>query len=700
MPSTNSPMVARYGQGDWFGIVRQGTVVLLGPDTPASLIDTVWNGLASAPEAHEVLHEVTDAFGVSLSRIPPFGIIDAKDGLRVFLRGDLELTVQSTGARSGSGGEQVSGRDVTTWTERRFSSADAYSLRIASSTTAGGSLPLPDGPPLPLVEGVVRLSGVDVELTDGAALEEPVQPAAGVAATAVGVPGQANAVETAAEIPNQPDSEAPVSPAPVSDETVLGYPDADLGLTIAPHALAFGHGEEDAVDEESSAAPGDSAARSEGPAHDGPDSETSAEDGSGEPTLEPEVASGGAGDTPSAAVEGLEQGSGPGEVAGSDQAGGSDQPGGPELSDDSDQSGPDKPADSGPEPDVSEDSTGVSVHTSTTDPLLPTLETTTNYDHLWDKTVMRNIEDAAVRIADDSDEHDVPAPPAPKTTESPRSAPTVGEQAAGELAANGGSGVVPSPAAPAGPAAAPAEPTAAPLGVPALIDSVPWLRSSAGTAAPQGGPEAPGLAGPPAAVPASPAPPAQSMPEHDPDHDGQTIMKSSVADDLPTAASAPDQASAPAGNGPSVLARVCSQGHANPPTYPQCAACGVALSGDALQVPRPRLGRMRLSTGELIDLDQSLIIGRQPSVSRVQGGTMPRLVQVESPGGDISRSHVEVRLEGWHVMLCDLKATNGTVLIREGQAPRRLAQNEMAILLDGDIAELGDNISLRFEEIL
>ncbi|MFI2565897.1 hypothetical protein [Paenarthrobacter sp. NPDC018779] len=684
MPSSNSPMVARYGQGDWFGVVRQGTVVLLGPDTPASLIDVVWNVLATVPEAHEVLHEVTDAFGVSLSRIPPFGIIDAKDGLRVFLRGDLELTVQSTGARSGSGGEQVSGRDVTTWTERRFSSADAYSLRIASSTTAGGSLPLPDGSPLPLVEGVVRLSGVDVELTDGADLEEPVQPAAGAVATAVGVPGEANAVETAAEIPNQPDSEAPVSPAPVSDETVLGYPDADLGLTIAPHALAFG----------------------------------------------------GAGDTSSA--EGLEQGSGPGEVAGSDQAddsdqpggperpddsdqaGGpelpddSDQPGGPELPDDSDQSGPDKPADSGTEPDVSEDSTGVPVHTSTTDPLLPTLETTTNYDHLWDKTVMRNIEDAAVRIADDSDEHDVPAPPAPKTTEPPRSAPiegeqAVGEQAVGEQAANGGSGVGPSPAAPAGTAAAPAgpavEPASAPLGVPALIDSVPWLRGSTGTSAPQGGPEASGVAAPPAVVPTAPVPPApvqtaQSVPEHDPDHDGQTIMKSSVADDLPTAASAPDQASAPAGNGPSVLARVCSQGHANPPTYPQCAACGVALSGDAVQVPRPRLGRMRLSTGELIDLDQSLIIGRQPSVSRVQGGTMPRLVQVESPGGDISRSHVEVRLEGWHVMLCDLKATNGTVLIREGQAPRRLAQNEMAILLDGDIAELGDNISLRFEEIL
>jgi hypothetical protein len=173
-------------------------------------------------------------------------------------------------------------------------------------------------------------------------------------------------------------------------------------------------------------------------------------------------------------------------------------------------------------------------------------------------------------------------------------------------------------------------------------------------------------------------------------------MKSSVAASAgrPVPAAVED-----ASAGPTVLARVCSQGHPNPPTRSQCSACGAGLLPDAIQVSRPRLGRARLSTGELLDLDQSMVIGRQPSVSRVQGGVMPRLVQVPSPEGDISRSHVEVRLEGWHVMLCDLKATNGTVLVREGQPPRRLAQNEMAILLDGDIAELGDNISLRFEEI-
>jgi hypothetical protein len=50
-------------------------------------------------------------------------------------------------------------------------------------------------------------------------------------------------------------------------------------------------------------------------------------------------------------------------------------------------------------------------------------------------------------------------------------------------------------------------------------------------------------------------------------------------------------------------------------------------------------------------------------------------------------------------MLCDLKATNGTMLIREGQPPRRLGHGESMILLDGDIADLGDGISLRFEDL-
>lgn len=151
------------------------------------------------------------------------------------------------------------------------------------------------------------------------------------------------------------------------------------------------------------------------------------------------------------------------------------------------------------------------------------------------------------------------------------------------------------------------------------------------------------------------------------------------------------------GTGPMVVARLCRQGHANAPTRTVCSHCGSGLKDETEQVRRPSLGQVRLSTGEVFELDRSLVFGRQPSVSRVAGREMPRLVQVPSGGGDISRSHVEVRLDGWHVLLCDLRATNGTLLLRAGQPPRRLGEGETAFLLDGDVAQLADDVSLRFE---
>ena len=212
-----------------------------------------------------------------------------------------------------------------------------------------------------------------------------------------------------------------------------------------------------------------------------------------------------------------------------------------------------------------------------------------------------------------------------------------------------------------------------------LIDAVPWLTrsASAGAAQPSGFDEG--------------------------DHDGQTLMRGDLPDvpaalTAPSPASAPPPASAPS-TAPMVLARICRDGHANPPTSSACALCEAPLDEDAQEVQRPVLGRMRVSTGDVVELDRPVIVGRQPSANRVQGSVMPRLVPVHSASGDISRSHVEVRLEGWHVILADLKSTNGTVLLRGRQGPRRLGHGEAVMLLDGDIADLGDGISLRFEDL-
>lgn len=602
-----------YAPGTWLGIVRSRTVVLLGSDAPPALVHSLWDLLEDGPEVHEVLHAVTSSFGLSLAQIPWFGIVGFRDSLRVFLRGDLDLTVQLAG-----GPVDLNGRDVTTWTERSFAAPEWYRI----TAPAGG----PAGLELPLREGVVLLQSLTVALAD--------TPVAGSNEPAMVEPAVVQASIPQAAVPVRAAAETVVAETAGTETPVPG---AASGSMVGPEPV---------VEPEPVIEP--------------------------EPVVEPEPAL-------EAARAAAEHGASADTVMGVID----DDPGSAtELPESSQDAEPPSGADAG------QDSVPVEgpVH-------VPAHELTGSYDHLWERTVVRSIEDAAVRDDPDVEQEDAPAS-APAGDDGADAKAALEVPAAPELQ----TGSIP----PAPPVPEPETALPAPAG--GLIDSVPWRTGGDSPRSPQAPPSFNKPAGSlPAGGAGSQRPSlTRDLPGAEPlgfdgDHDGHTVMKSDLAG--MAAHPAPAVAADPDAAGPRVLARVCGQGHANPPTHSLCAACGLPLPSDAVQVARPRLGRMRVSSGELVDLDQSLVIGRQPSVSRVQGGVMPRLVQVASPSGDISRSHVEVRLEGWHVMLCDLKATNGTVLVREGQPPRRLAQNEMAILLDGDIAELGDDISLRFEEI-
>lgn len=679
-----------YVPGTWLGIVRSHTAVILGPDTPPALADSVWNLIAGKTEVYEVLQAITGSAGGNLSRIPPFAILDFTGPLRVFLRGSLELSVETP-----EGPAELNGRDVTTWSERSFAVPGACTLMIPGAGETGQ-------PELRLGEGMVLLQAIRLGADAGqGALEAPSAAAVSdggsiPAAGADGAPAVLAPDSAAHTVADSAAADLPVAAVAVdASGTAAVVPEAASDAAARPAADS---GAPDAVDV---ALPGTAVA----PGH----AEVSVEtvyavlDEDGEYADHGGAQQSGAGE--SGAVDSDPAANGSAEEGAADNASG--ETGGPE------------PEATGLDMDGADRDAQAAVPGAADLPAA--IDLTSSYDHLWERTVMRNIEDAAVREEPDEDDHE--SAPAIEAA-APHSAIEADADAAEEQAPKHPlphdeedaeaiqDGAVPRPADAPKPATG------------LLIESVPWRTGGAGNAqtpAPEPFTPAPGSNGTsPAAPPAFGAPaPAQqavtaqpnsyppapgagpSPTDFDDDHDGQTVMKSS----LPTGQQAPatpggpgTDGSAPA-SGPLVLARVCPQGHANPPIRSACTACGASLPQDAVQVGRPRLGRMRLSTGELLDLDQSLVIGRQPSVSRVQGGGMPRLVQVPSPSGDISRSHVEVRLEGWHVMLCDLKATNGTVLVRQGQPPRRLAQNEMAILLDGDIAELGDNISLRFEEI-
>ena len=250
------------------------------------------------------------------------------------------------------------------------------------------------------------------------------------------------------------------------------------------------------------------------------------------------------------------------------------------------------------------------------------------YDHLWGATVVKSVEQAAVRLDDDESSDE----------ESPSAAP-----------------VTPTAAAPASPAEPPAVASFTP-------PESPKPSSREWTAPPPTGliDRVPGFAGVGAAAtdwneqstPAAPAAPAPS----ESDHDGLTVTVSELE-----------------------------------------AMRRLETADEAATTGGP--GRIVLATGEVISLDRPVIVGRRPRAQRVQGDVLPHLVTVPSPEQDVSRSHLEVRVEGRHVLVVDLDTTNGSVLHRAGTPPLRLSPGEAVLVLNGDIVDIGDGVTLLFEEL-
>ncbi|MDO5753332.1 FHA domain-containing protein [Arthrobacter sp.] len=691
-----------YRTGSWMGIVRNGSVIALHGQTDPAIVSHLWEFLGHQPTIHGVLNEVTEKFGTGLTGLPDFAIVVQSDRLHAILRGDITLL-----AYTGDAEDVVSGRDVTTWSERSLVLPNSFVLTMAEPGITGEPLVLPIG------EAVVALQSLNMHLTGPSAFsthDGGLVASAPVEAAAEQAVDNDDAAEGALALQKELEPDPGLELEPELDP-VPGH-----GLDAQQEPLEDEHGGEEPVGEEQGSetqvaggfAMAAEAANAEWTAQLAPVHAPDSVEPDLNRTIRPEQG------------EDLEQGEArereedgelsaleaPAEVAPEEEAPGDQTPG-----------------------DPTPDTSAVAAAEAADDGF------TTNYDYLFGATVAKSVEDAAVRLDEDGQPVEAntghampPLPPqlpvarngsedsgssgdaaqpgaqvagaqddstqdsAAQGDRSQAAGSPVGFAAAG--AAAGGSsamGSVPGARNP-GPSSwqnqASAELAQGTENAGLLIDSVPWRNGA--TAATPAAPTAPVA---PTAEPHSP-----SDEPYDPDHDGHTVMRSDVTGARPQPVTESLDSRPP--SGPMVLARLCPNGHANPPSRSLCSDCGIGINSEPREVGRPRLGTMHISSGEVIELDHSLIIGRQPSVSRVMGGAMPRLVRVTSGNDDISRSHVEVRLDGWDVLLVDLKATNGTVLVREGQSPRRLSQGEEAILLNGDIAELGDGVSLLFDGLL
>lgn len=110
-------------------------------------------------------------------------------------------------------------------------------------------------------------------------------------------------------------------------------------------------------------------------------------------------------------------------------------------------------------------------------------------------------------------------------------------------------------------------------------------------------------------------------------------------------------------------------------------------------------GFVRFSHGEKVELGNTIVVGRKPSHEGSGAEPQARMISVPSPSKDISRNHVMIRVEQGHVTALDLDSVNGTVLKRAGQQDRDLVPFQTTLILSDDILDLGDGVSLAFEQI-
>lgn len=203
----------------------------------------------------------------------------------------------------------------------------------------------------------------------------------------------------------------------------------------------------------------------------------------------------------------------------------------------------------------------------------------------------------------------------------------------------------------------------------------------------------------PPAPPAPPGPPAPQPARPEPVHDTIAAEPDDAELTVDRSALLAARNAALDGPGPRVMAVLCTSGHPSPPHADRCRVCGQPIPAqEPFEMPRPTLGILRLSTGDIVTLDRNVLLGRAPKpADGLPPEEQPHVVKVPSPDRDVSRNHVEVLVEGWHVLIRDLGTTNGTTVALPGESPVRLRANDQQSLEPGSVVSMADEVSFTYE---
>lgn len=621
--------------GQYPAAVTERGIVVLEPGNEERA-QRLWELMLEGADLAILLQELTSAFASNLAALPSFvAIMDESDGAHLAVRGAFEVVVDGP-----EGPTSVIGGNVITWSEHRFRTHSGW--RIATPVDA----PMPEAPQWQALSAVLPVatlaSGTVGEVACGTPADSPVESVGWDEAT--------------------PASSKTLSSESVSSARAVVAPDEPTG---------------EADDASSSAEDNDSPAAAffaqfASPSDDEEESEP--EDTTAEPVI--------ADSTPLAPAPADNDSSGSGASGEETQIPWYEREDETPESEPADKAG-DAADDTPPLEATADDAADKPLEVEAEDGVR------SRFEYLYGaERPEYSVEQAAVRQIQNSDVIDDDPVPEPPSFASP---PEAEHQEAPVPVVDDPVPPVPGQAVPTGMVSTlEPEPPLAPLPGGFFIDSVPGLSSGAPRAQ---------AAAPSAAYQRLAATQAEG------DHDGQTMLPERARELREYArqiATEPAQdtssvQAASAAVGPQVLAVLCEKGHPNPTHASSCRICSSPLSSSSVTVPRPDLGRIILSTGEEVPLDQDIIIGRRPRSTPTAGRAPARLAIVPSPGKKISRSHCELRIDDWDVRLHDLGSQNGTLLMRPGQAPVRLDGSVAMLLTPGDIVELGENISFRME---
>ncbi|MFC4787071.1 FHA domain-containing protein [Nocardioides sp. MAHUQ-72] len=126
---------------------------------------------------------------------------------------------------------------------------------------------------------------------------------------------------------------------------------------------------------------------------------------------------------------------------------------------------------------------------------------------------------------------------------------------------------------------------------------------------------------------------------------------------------------------------------------------GIPGQPQAPSVTSRPVARLVFSSGETVEVDRAVLVGRAPEARRFTSTEQPRLVTVPSPNQEISSTHLEIRpgsgADHGSAVVTDMGSTNGTVLVQPGLPPEDLQPGIAVQLIPGAVVDLGDGVTIQ-----